>query len=59
MSEDKDFSVFIKSGHVLYWYFLCCSFLFETFEEKKEKYNSQKNLPFYSMSQQCNVAMLN
>ena len=30
---DKDFSVFIKSGHVLYCFFQCCLFPFESIQE--------------------------
>ena len=37
MGKDKDFSVFIKSGHVLYCFFLCCLFPFESIGEKTEK----------------------
>ena len=36
MGKDKDFSVFIKSGHVLY-FFLCCLFPFESIWEKTVK----------------------
>ena len=30
MGKDKDFSVFVKSGHILYCFFLCCLFPFES-----------------------------
>ena len=34
MGKDKDFSVFIKSGHVLYCSFVCCLIPFENIQEK-------------------------
>ena len=37
MSKDKDFSVFIKSEHVLNYFFLCCLFPFESIREKTGK----------------------
>ena len=43
MGKDKDFSVFIKSGHILYCFFLCCLFPFESIQEKTGKENSRKN----------------
>ena len=58
MGEDKDFSVFIKSGHVLYCFFLCCLFPFESIWEKQEKYNSRKNKPFYSIRSGENSILL-
>ena len=39
MGEDKDFSVFIKSGHVLYCLFLWCLFPFESIRKKRENKN--------------------
>ena len=36
MGKDKDFSVLIKYGHVLYCFFLCCLFPFESFRKKRE-----------------------
>ena len=35
MAKDKDFFVLIKSGHVLYCFFLCCLFPFESIRENK------------------------
>ena len=37
MGKGKDFSMFIKSGHVLYCSFLCCLFPFESIRDKPEK----------------------
>ena len=37
MGKDKDFSVFIKSRHVLHCFFLYCIFLFESIQEKMGK----------------------
>ena len=37
MGKDKDFSVFIKSGHVLYCFFLCSLFQFERIQEETGK----------------------
>ena len=37
MVKEMDFSVFIKSGHVLYCFFLCCLFQFESVREKTGK----------------------
>ena len=37
MGTDKDFSVFIKSGHVLYCFFRCCLIPFEGIPEKNGK----------------------
>ena len=36
MGKDKDFSVLIKSGHVMYSFFLCCLLPFESIREKRE-----------------------
>ena len=38
MGKDKDFSVFIKSGHALYCFFLCCLFPFESTRGKNGKF---------------------
>ena len=37
MGKDKDFSVFIKYGHVVHCFFLCCLFPFESIREKTGK----------------------
>ena len=37
MGKDKDFSMLIKYGHVLYCFFLCCLFPFERNRGKNGK----------------------
>ena len=37
MGEDKDFSVFIKSGHVLYCFSCVVYFRLKAFGKKREK----------------------
>ena len=37
MGNEKDFSMFMKSEHVLYYFFLCCLFPFESIREKAGK----------------------
>ena len=37
MGKDKDLSVFIKSGHVMYSFLLCCLFPFESIRGKNGK----------------------
>ena len=44
MGKDKDFSVFIKSGHVPYCFFLCCLFLFESIWGKNRKIKLMEKL---------------
>ena len=37
MGKYKDFSVFIRSEHVMFCFFLCCLFLFESIRERTGK----------------------
>ena len=51
MEEDKDFSMFVKSGQVLNCFFQRCIFPFESIREERE--NKTKDLPFYLYDEYC------